>query len=335
MLGRRDGPPAAVVVGASLPTTAGVVVDGTVVTPVSAVAVGAGRSWCRSLPPAGWTESDVTQRDAELLVGQHGPQVHLAGDLDQLDRLLLVLDTRQVDDDRVALAEDLGLGDAEAVDSLADALDREVEAAVSKSPTGCWVTEMPPCRSRPSEGFVAVRRAWRCSPPNATTKMPMSEYRSFCAHYLEGSSADCTVGWLDLRASTGAVIASGRRSRLATCRPCAAEPGERCGSARCRRSRAKRCRRRQRDESVHARGRHDLVADLDRRLQSSLAPHLAALGTDHQEVHRGTDEQHGTNRPSAEPPETLISSDDRQDVHVVSNFGNRGERRRRITDGEC
>ena len=96
-------------------------------------------------------------RQAELVVGEHGPQVHLAGDLDERFGLLLVLHAGKVDDDGVTLAEDLRLGDAEAVDALADPVDGEVEAGrVERRRTGCCVTEMPPCRSRPSDGCVAV-----------------------------------------------------------------------------------------------------------------------------------------------------------------------------------
>ena len=63
-----------------------------------------------------------------MIACQHRSQVHLAGDLDELLGLRLVLHARQVDHDRVALAQDLRLGDAKAVDALPDALDREIEA---------------------------------------------------------------------------------------------------------------------------------------------------------------------------------------------------------------
>ena len=67
-------------------------------------------------------------RKTELVVGQHRPEVHLARDLHELFGLLLVLHAGQVDHDGITLAQDLGLGHAEAVDSRADALDSEVEA---------------------------------------------------------------------------------------------------------------------------------------------------------------------------------------------------------------
>ena len=44
----------------------------------------------------------------------------------------MVLHARQVDDDGVALAKDLGLGDAERVDALAQLLDREIHALVAE-----------------------------------------------------------------------------------------------------------------------------------------------------------------------------------------------------------
>src|SRR5690606_2934730 len=47
--------------------------------------------------------------------GQHRAQVRLAGHVDEVDGLLLVVDSGQVDDDRVVLADDLRFTDAEAV----------------------------------------------------------------------------------------------------------------------------------------------------------------------------------------------------------------------------
>ena len=72
--------------------------------------------------------SDVTHGMLNWSSVEDRPQVHLTGDLDQLLGLRLVLDTGQVDDDGVALTQDLRLGDAEAVDTLADPVDSEVEA---------------------------------------------------------------------------------------------------------------------------------------------------------------------------------------------------------------
>ena len=57
----------------------------------------------------------------ELAAADDRTQVHLPGDLHQVDGLLLVLDAGQVGDDGVALAEDLGLGHTEAVDAFAQA----------------------------------------------------------------------------------------------------------------------------------------------------------------------------------------------------------------------
>ena len=53
----------------------------------------------------------------DLAGRQHGAEVHLAGDLHELHRFGLVLHAGEVHHDGVALAEDLRLGDAEAVDA--------------------------------------------------------------------------------------------------------------------------------------------------------------------------------------------------------------------------
>ena len=104
---------------------------------------GRSRRWPRWLS-VGRTVVGADGRRGRVVVGtvgeqpQHGAQVHLAGAPDELERLLLVLHAGQVDDDRVALADDLRLGDAEAVDALADdARRRGRGVAESYSPTGC------------------------------------------------------------------------------------------------------------------------------------------------------------------------------------------------------
>ena len=58
---------------------------------------------------------------------QHGSHQHLAGTADDVERALLVLDARKVDDDGVALADDLGLGHTDRVDALADDFNRDAE----------------------------------------------------------------------------------------------------------------------------------------------------------------------------------------------------------------
>ena len=62
--------------------------------------------------------------------GQHRPEPQLGGPADDLEGPLAVLDAGEVDDDGVALADDLGLGDAEGVDPAADDLDGVVERLV-------------------------------------------------------------------------------------------------------------------------------------------------------------------------------------------------------------
>ena len=64
------------------------------------------------------------------LAGEHRPEPELGGAADHLEGPLGVLDAGQVDDDGAALADDLGLGDAEGVDPGADDLDGVVELLV-------------------------------------------------------------------------------------------------------------------------------------------------------------------------------------------------------------
>ena len=58
---------------------------------------------------------------------QHRPEPQLRGLADHAARLVAVLHAREVDDDLVAVALDLGLGHAEAVDPVADDVDGLVE----------------------------------------------------------------------------------------------------------------------------------------------------------------------------------------------------------------
>ena len=103
-----DGSPVTVVVAASTGT---VVVEPS---PGAVVVDGAGRA--------------VLGVEVRL-GGEHRPEPELGGAADDLEGPLAVLDAGQVDDDRVALADDLGLGDAEGVDPGADDLDGLVERA--------------------------------------------------------------------------------------------------------------------------------------------------------------------------------------------------------------
>ena len=89
-----------------------------------------GRGRCRAAARGGAAAGDRgaagvgVGRLQELATADDWAQVHLTGDLHEVDGLLLVLDAGQVGDDGVALAEDLGLGHAERIDVLADLLDR-------------------------------------------------------------------------------------------------------------------------------------------------------------------------------------------------------------------
>src|SRR5207249_2568544 len=60
---------------------------------------------------------------------KHRPEVELGGGADEADDAALVLHARQLDDDRVALAADVGLGHAEGVDPGPDDRDRLVQHA--------------------------------------------------------------------------------------------------------------------------------------------------------------------------------------------------------------
>ena len=70
-------------------------------------------AWSR-VSPAPWS---TCRGDCAL---QHGAQRDDAGDVDRVERVLLVLDTREVDDRVRALDADLRLGDAEAVELVTD-----------------------------------------------------------------------------------------------------------------------------------------------------------------------------------------------------------------------
>jgi hypothetical protein len=64
--------------------------------------------------------------------------------------LLLVLDAGKVDDDGVALTQDLGFGDAGLSARSRIRSTARSRLDVLNAPTGCWVMEIPPCRSRPA-----------------------------------------------------------------------------------------------------------------------------------------------------------------------------------------
>ena len=60
----------------------------------------------------------------------------LTGDLHERNSFVLVLHTGQVDDDRVALTEDLRLGHAERIDALTNLLHGQVEAGTTELGAG-------------------------------------------------------------------------------------------------------------------------------------------------------------------------------------------------------
>ena len=158
---RRDGPPAAVVVGGRR---------------------GRGRRRRPTVVVVSWSSSPRLlvgvrrdARDVELIVDQHRPQVHLAGDLDELARPAAWfftpgrLTTMASPWRRISGSATPRLSTRSRIRSTARS-----RLAVLKSPTGCWVIEMPPCRSRPSDGLLPATSVAN-SPPNARTRMPTSE----------------------------------------------------------------------------------------------------------------------------------------------------------------
>ena len=100
----------------------------------------------------------VGRRRATLAVdraGEHRPELQLGGLADQVERPVLVLHARDLDEDVVALAGDLRLGDAEGVDALADDRDGFVDrVARRRRPSGWSTTDTPPWRSRPEQRLV-------------------------------------------------------------------------------------------------------------------------------------------------------------------------------------
>ena len=104
----------------------------------------------------------------------HRTEPQLGGLADEALGLGRVLHARQVDDDRVALALHVGLGDAETVDAVADDVDRGVERRSGRSPSpGASTIEMPPWRSRPSTGRLSESSV-ATNVPTITTTVTIS-----------------------------------------------------------------------------------------------------------------------------------------------------------------
>ena len=94
----------------------------------------------------------------------------LGGLADERQRLRAVLHAGEVDDDRVALAVDLGLGDAEGVDAVADDLDRGVRASRGRSPSpGRARSRCRPGGRGRAAGGCCRRASRRTRPGSATT----------------------------------------------------------------------------------------------------------------------------------------------------------------------
>ena len=127
------------------------------VAPASVVVAPRRRSWSSRPARSSWS-TRARARVPHGNVCEHRPEPQLGGLADVLLRLLAVLHAGQVDDDRVALPLHVGFGDAEAVDAVADDVDRGVERARSVPLTGNSTIEMPPWRSRPSTGPVRRRQ---------------------------------------------------------------------------------------------------------------------------------------------------------------------------------
>ena len=96
--------------------------------------------------------SPAVSRPDEVL--EHRPEPQLGRLAHQLQRPVLVLDARELDDDGVALAGDLGLGHAEGVDPVRMISMRLVERSPDASLVGASTTDAPPWRSRPSSGLL-------------------------------------------------------------------------------------------------------------------------------------------------------------------------------------
>ena len=109
---------------------AAVVAPGTVVAPATVVVGGHG---------------GAGDRHGLALVGrqrlQHGTEAELGRLAHDLEGPVLVLHAGQVHDDGVALAGDLGLGHAEAVDAVADDVDRRCRWPCCRSPP--WAAARP------------------------------------------------------------------------------------------------------------------------------------------------------------------------------------------------
>ena len=183
-------------------------------------------------------------RDVELIVDQHRTEVHLTGDLDELFGLLLVLHARQVDDDGVALAQDLRLGHAEAVDTLADALHGQIEARCVEVADRLLGDRDAALQVEAERRRVAGDKRARAAPRRPGPGCRRANRPAVSCALLRRLVGRRTVGRLDLACRGPNHRHSARRSRPATCRPCAAAPDGRCGSGRCRRSPARRCRHR-------------------------------------------------------------------------------------------
>ena len=128
-------------------------------------------------------------RDVELSIGQDRSQVHLAGDLDQRLGLLLVLDARQVDDNRVALSQNLRLSDAEAVDSLTDSFDGQVETRRVERADRLLGDRDATLQVKSERGRIAIDQR-RGEPTEGDHQDADERIEQLLAHYLEGSSAD-------------------------------------------------------------------------------------------------------------------------------------------------
>ena len=81
-------------------------------------------------PTTGTDDEEVSSPSG---TGEHGPQRHDAGDVDGVERVALILDAGQVDDDVRALDADVRLGDATVLQLVADEVTDDDQVVAGRS----------------------------------------------------------------------------------------------------------------------------------------------------------------------------------------------------------
>ena len=175
LLGNRDGPPAAVVVGALLPLTAVVgVVDVLPTTAPLVEVVAPGLVVVVLLEGFCFVGSEVTQGSPNWSSFNTGRRYTWPVTLTSSSaccwfftpgRLTMIASPCR----RISGSATPRLSTRARMRSTARSRLDEL-----KAPTGCWVMEMPPCRSRPNAGLLPAATV-AIKPPNARTRIPTSE----------------------------------------------------------------------------------------------------------------------------------------------------------------